>query len=288
MLTNSVVNTALNNRHPLLFSFAKGASLGAPFFMGVKILLIILSTLLATGLHAEPLCSTSDYDQHVRIGRVVDGDTVSLENGVSVRLIGIDTPEIGRDGQAHELGALAAKHYLEDLLRQDVKYPIVYDVERHDHFGRSLAHLFLPAGENVQALLLKQGLGTSLTIPPNLGFLECYQQLSRQARTSQRGIWSLRQYQTIKVTELSGKERGYRIIEGQITDIGKSRSAIWLNLENNFAIRIKRNDLEYFRGLRFVDLKGTHIQVRGLLYKRNKQLRMRLRHNVDLRILTAP
>ncbi len=256
--------------------------------MGVKTLLIVSSTLSAMNLHAEPLCRTTSYDQHVRIDYVVDGDTISLVNGDSVRLIGIDTPEIGRDGQAHQQGALAARHYLEDLLRLEVKYPIVYGVERHDHFGRSLAHLFLPAGENVQALLLKQGLGTSLTIPPNLGFLDCYQQLSRQARANRRGIWGLRQYQAVKVTELSGKERGYRIIEGPIVAIGKSRSSIWLNLENNFAIRIIRGDLEYFHGLQFSNLKGMHIQARGLLYKRNKQLRMRLRHKVDLRILTTP
>lgn len=250
--------------------------------------LIVASTLSAMNLYAGSQCRAPGYDQHVRIDYVIDGDTISLENGDRVRLIGIDTPEIGSDGQAHQQGALAARHYLEDLLRLEVKYPIVYGVERHDHFGRSLAHLFLPTGENVQALLLKHGFGTSLTIPPNLGFLECYQQLSRQARASRRGIWGLRQYQIIKVTELSGMERGYRIIEGPIVAIGKSRSSIWLKLENNFAIRIRRGDLEYFHGLQFSNLKGMRIQARGLLYKRNKQLRLRLRHKVDLRILTTP
>ena len=34
-----------------------------------------------------------NYD-HISVSRVVDGDTLVLENGQRVRLIGIDTPEI--------------------------------------------------------------------------------------------------------------------------------------------------------------------------------------------------
>lgn len=43
-------------------------------------------------------CPADRVDRAVTVERVRDGDTVRLDGGDELRLVGIDTPEIGRDG----------------------------------------------------------------------------------------------------------------------------------------------------------------------------------------------
>ena len=70
------------------------------------------------------------------VSRVVDGDTICLQNGLYVRLIGINAPE------KDELGSLSAKEKLEQLvLGKSVK--LVYETERQDKYGRELADVYV-------------------------------------------------------------------------------------------------------------------------------------------------
>ena len=52
----------------------------------------------------------------VGVAKVVDGDTLRLVDGRSVRLIGINTPELGRDGRKAEPFAVAAQRRLRALV----------------------------------------------------------------------------------------------------------------------------------------------------------------------------
>lgn len=49
---------------------------------------------------ALAFCPLPGKPEQVRVQQVVDGDTVRLVDGRSVRLIGINTPEIGHGGVA--------------------------------------------------------------------------------------------------------------------------------------------------------------------------------------------
>ncbi|MEO0248916.1 MAG: thermonuclease family protein, partial [candidate division WOR-3 bacterium] len=40
--------------------------------------------------------------EYFKVSRVVDGDTIVLENGEKVRLIGIDTPEVDKSAKLHK------------------------------------------------------------------------------------------------------------------------------------------------------------------------------------------
>jgi len=270
-----------------LSRFFNGAPCERLFFTFFNILLISLANQTPVFAADRP-CHAASYDAYVAIKYVIDGDTVIRENGDRIRLIGLDTPEIGHDGSPDQDGAINARVYLDSLLKHHTTLAIVYDIERRDRHDRALTHLFLPDGTNVQALLLRDGLGTPLTIPPNLLFMQCYRQQALQASMARRGIWRLKQYQPVSVTELTGRERGYRIIEGQVTRIGKSPSSIWLNLENNTAIHIVPMDLQYFNEVDMKNIAGKTVRASGSLYRRNKELQMRLRHQIDLEILISP
>ncbi len=224
-------------------------------------------------------------DARVRIEYVIDGDTVALTSGEKLRLIGVDTPEIGYKGKASQSGAIEAREFIKGLMHRKRLYALKYGIERHDRHGRNLGHLFLEDGSNIQAMLLSQGYATPLNIPPNLYFSDCYDQQAALAMNAKLGIWKLEQYQSTAANMLTAKDSGYRIIHGRVTRVGNSASSLWLYLGQQLAIRIIHVDLKYFPGIGPEALKGRHIEARGMLYSRNKQLRLRLRHHLDLKIL---
>ena len=253
---------------------------------GIPLLAGLLAAVAPVWAADYPACSRAHYDTQASVRYVIDGDTVILTDSRKIRLIGIDTPELGHDGNPDQPYARQARDYLIKLLHtQHERLYLVYDQERHDKYGRTLAHLFLPDGTNVEALILARGLATPLVIPPNLGYLDCYQEQAQTAIDHHTGIWQLTQYQPRPVTALTGTERGYRVIRGKITHIGHSRTSVWLDMGRTLGLRIVKTDLQYFAKLDIDSLAGRTVQARGMLYRRNGQFRIRLRHPVNLRVL---
>lgn len=250
--------------------------------LGFLFLVTIIPSLATAA--GGPQCRTVNYHSQVRVKYVIDGDTVKLDTGDSLRLIGLDTPEIGHDGAADEPGARAAADYLKSLLPQHPSVPVVFGVERHDRHGRLLGHLFLMDGTNIQALLLAGGYGTPLIIPPNLQFLDCYHAGATAAMDAYRGIWSNPEYQLMDARKLTPAIRGYHRIRGLVTHTGTSRSSLWLNMGKLLALRIVKSDLKYFTGIDLAGLAGKTVVARGLVYRRKGQSRIRIRHPVDLQI----
>lgn len=121
------------------------------------------------------------------VTRHTDGDTVRVD-GVKVRLIGIDTPEV-KTGPACYGRAAAAR--TATLLPLGTKVRLVYDVERQDRYGRTLAYLYRQSdGLFVNAELLRGGFASVLTVPPNVAHASSFLTLQRQARADSRGLWS--------------------------------------------------------------------------------------------------
>lgn len=235
----------------------------------------------------NPACRTATYDEEVELKKVIDGDTIILADDRHVRLLGINTPEIGRDGEVSEPGAEEAMDYLQRLLRANKRLKLRYDEDRYDRYERTLAHLFLPNGLNIQALLLSRGLATTLTFPPNLAFLDCYQASVSEARSHRIGLWAMRHYQPLPAAQVSTDKLGYRIITGKVSRTGESRSAFWINLGRHVALRITREDLDYFEPQFLQTLTGRTVLAQGWLYLGNREFRMRIRHPADLEVLNG-
>jgi micrococcal nuclease len=122
------------------------------------------------------------------VAEVRDGDTVVLDTGQKVRLLGIDAPELEREGQPADFLAHKAKQVLTDLA-QGKRVRLEYDKVRYDRYGRILSFLFLMDGTDLSRELVRQGLARVYTIPPNLRFREELLGAQRQALEARRGIW---------------------------------------------------------------------------------------------------
>jgi endonuclease YncB( thermonuclease family) len=214
---------------------------------------------------------------------VYDGDTVKLEDGEKVRLIGLNAPELGHDGQPSQAYARAATRALEQSLEtQDHRVLLRYGAERKDHYGRSLAHVFLADQTSLSEQLLRQGLALRITVPPNDWNLDCYREAEAEARTRRKGLWSLPAYRVTPSTQLDRQVRGFRIVSGTVQRVGQGRRSVWLNLDGDLALRIERTDLGNLPISELVELKGEQVIARGWLYTRRGRLRMRIRHPADL------
>ena len=65
---------------------------------------------------ADAGCGAAHIDEYAAVAYIYDGDTVRLGDGRHVRLVGINTPEIGHDGAPSQPYAVKAKQALMELI----------------------------------------------------------------------------------------------------------------------------------------------------------------------------
>ncbi len=106
--------------------------------------------------------------------RVVDGDTIVVKlNGKKekVRMIGIDTPESVHPDPSKNSpeGEVTSQFTREHLEGKYVR--LETDVQERDKYGRILAYVYL-GDEMFNKTLLKEGLATLMTVPPNVKYVD--------------------------------------------------------------------------------------------------------------------
>jgi micrococcal nuclease len=117
--------------------------------------------------------------------RVIDGDTIEVGSGTRVRLIGVDTPE------TTECFGSEATLYGNELLPAGTRVRLVYDVQRLDPYGRTLAYVYkLTDGVFVNLALARNGFAQQATFPPNVAHAEEFRVAAASARTASLGLWS--------------------------------------------------------------------------------------------------
>jgi len=147
-----------------------------------------------------PLGRSYNYAD-ILVTRAVDGDTLFLENGKYVRLIGIDTPEMHvsnklyRDARKsnqdvttiQKLGRQA--YEITKNLVEGKRVSLEFDAERYDKYHRILAYVYLKDGTFLNAEIVKQGYASLMTIPPNVKYADLFTKLYKEARENRRGLW---------------------------------------------------------------------------------------------------
>lgn len=92
----------------------KSMFLAKLFYKSSIFSLLLLSTLLlstVTGISSSyASCKADHFDLSAKIKSIHDGDTIKLETGEKLRLIGIDTPELGHDNQEPQPYSWEAKN----------------------------------------------------------------------------------------------------------------------------------------------------------------------------------
>jgi micrococcal nuclease len=126
--------------------------------------------------------------QAALVVRVVDGDTLVLAGGAKVRVLGIDAPEMEKEGYPADFLAHQAKAALAELTL-DRTVSLEYDRLRYDNYGRLLAYLFLPDRTLVNAELVRRGLARVYFIAPNLRYQKDLLAAQQEAIEAQRGVW---------------------------------------------------------------------------------------------------
>jgi endonuclease YncB( thermonuclease family) len=133
-----------------------------------------------------------------RIVRVVDGDTlrVRLSSGrqVTVRLIGIDTPETKRPGVPVECGGTPASAYMRRIALQHGRgrsVTLVSDPSQDatDRYGRTLAYVDAGGKGDLGRLMLRAGWASVYSYETAFGRLAGYQSAAGRAEAQGAGVW---------------------------------------------------------------------------------------------------
>lgn len=224
--------------------------------------------LIAMPLQADP-CVPVGVGSDAASRFVIDGDTLELADGRRVRLLGIDTPEIGRRGEPSEPFAQAAKKRLEQLATEPGMRMHVGE-EPRDRYGRTLAHLFAADGRNIEAQLLEEGLGFALVVPPNDRMAACHGMAERRARSAGRGVWS----RSPVVPAREVREGGFTLISGRIASVSEGAGHLWLDLDGPVTLRIGRDERSAFMdqlpGQPPERWAGRQVQARGWVVDRRR------------------
>jgi endonuclease YncB( thermonuclease family) len=125
--------------------------------------------------------------ESARVAYVVDGDTISLTDGRRVRLLQIDTPELG----SGECYSRAARTALLNLLPVNTRAELEVDplLDRVDRFGRLLRYVRRD-GANVNLELVRAGAATPYFYRGERGrYAQALLAAARQAKAAKRGLW---------------------------------------------------------------------------------------------------
>jgi micrococcal nuclease len=250
--------------------------------LGVFVLLLCWFS----GATAKIECPSAKIHETAAVAHVFDGDTLRLVDGRRVRVLGINTPELARDGQKGEpLGELA-RDAVRAFLPKHTKVYLAYDQERKDRYGRLLAHVYNHERQSLGAMLLREGLAFQVVVPPNVQGADCLAHAEAWARAKQSGIWREVRWQVRPAAGLALRESGFIRISGVITKVTQTRD-VWLELDGPVVVKIAARDRHYFESEKWQEWKGKKVVLRGWLINRAsehqrkkgfKPLQLQLRH----------
>lgn len=133
-----------------------------------------------------------------QVRRVIDGDTVELSNGITVRYLGIDSPE--KDEPLGEEATEANRVLVEGKLIR-----LEYDTNKQDKYGRALVYVYVDDAF-INCELLRKGLAEINTYKQKLKHLDALIKCQWEAIKNQRGIWKCVQPQDIVYITATGNK----------------------------------------------------------------------------------
>lgn len=158
---------------------------------------LIFLSLLILGAIVHYLVLSGRY---LKVKEVVDGDTIRLTNGETIRLLGIDTPETHDKRTSVQFYGLKASEFLKKLaLKQEVS--LQFEATRRDKYQRLLAYVTLSqSGICLNEEMIRQGYGFVYTRFP-FREMDHYRQLQKEALRAGRGLWAVAWRDSLKTIE---------------------------------------------------------------------------------------
>jgi len=144
-------------------------------------------TLSETITSINATISISKNETSVKVVKVIDGDTIEIEDGQKVRYIGIDTPEtVDPRRTVACFGKEASEKNRELIEGKTVR--LEKDVSEKDKYGRLLRYVYVD-DMFINEYLLSQGYAKISTFPPDVRYVELFLAAESQAREKNLGLW---------------------------------------------------------------------------------------------------
>jgi micrococcal nuclease len=123
--------------------------------------------------------------------RVVDGDTINVSNGDTLRLIGMDTPEVVDPRKPVQCFGVEASRHAHALLDGE-SVSLEYDPSqgRLDKYGRTLAYVWMADGQLFNELMIREGYAHEYTYNTPYKYQARFRAAEAAARQTKRGLWS--------------------------------------------------------------------------------------------------
>lgn len=231
--------------------------------------------------HASERCAPKVGDRH-EVVRVVDGDTLVIDDGREVRLMGALAPKgdpaagAGPDWPP----AREAARALEALVAGQT-IALRYEGRRQDRYGRVLAQVYVEEGGEpvwVQRRLVDSGQARAYALPGNSACLDELMVAEAAARHAESGIWARETFRVRNASEVAALLRltgRFAIVEGRVAKVARTKATTYINFDTDW-----RRDFTASLATAIVDksdggaerasaLEGKEIRVRGWIERRN-------------------
>ena len=203
---------------------------------------------------------------------VVDGDTLVLDDGREVRLVGLQAPKLplGRRGFRAWPLAEEAKAALE-AIALGRRLGLAFTGRREDRHGRWLAQLQREDGLWIQGALLDRGLARVYSFADNRALVAEMLARERAARAAGLGIWA-HPFYALRSAEAAAADIGsFQLVEGRVLEAALVRGRVYLNFgadwKTDFTIVVAPKAWKLFEaeGIAPEDYRGRRLRVRGWL-----------------------
>jgi micrococcal nuclease len=158
--------------------------------VGWAILIAVALRLLYLAQFEDQPRAFDEGNYHVAF--VIDGDTLVLDGGDKVRLIGVDTPETGGYRPAEAWGSEATALTRQMIDQVDGSVRLQFDDERLDKFGRHLAYVWC-GDQLLNEELIRAGLGEYLSgFHYSESMKRRFRAAQEEAKSHHTGMWGSR------------------------------------------------------------------------------------------------
>jgi micrococcal nuclease len=216
------------------------------------------------------------------VAAVLDGETLKLTDGRTVRLIGAKAPmpPLGWRGDDPWPLVDEAKHALSALAAAGKTVELRFGGLRQDRHGHVLAQVFVVEGENrlwLQEALVAKGLARVYSFSDNRACVAELLAREQEARAKRLGVW---RPMLIASSRRSCEGPGpphpsYQLIERTVVAVGEGGGRLYLNFtkdwRSDFTVSVDRKNASVFAaaGVDLKGLAGKRLRVRGFLAWRN-------------------
>lgn len=235
----------------------------ASLLAGVFLCLLTSAPVLAECGHPETA--------PIRVAKVQDGDTLKLSDGRSVRVLGMNAPEITigqKRGQPMGQESLAKARQFIASAGGEVR--LGFDTERRDHYGRWLAHVYDKSGRSLAAEQIRAGMAFQISVPPNRAQESCLSSIESRARKNPSGVWRNPYWGGFQSASLLVGDTGFRLVRGKVTRVDVN-SAVWIEFDGELVAQIKKSDWQAFGRKDWQVLVGKTVEVRGWITARKNK-----------------